>query len=832
MFSWIRRLFSKQKFSEALLDFRLDIDDEGKHIVETFATIDDQREKINNVHEIWDYGYKLKRKGKKYVFRTSDLETLLSMRSLNPKYDIDGNLVFDVCPPILRYLRRKGQINESENAKKLKISDKPVKPITRLDYDPKIGIKIEPGYHRDGKDEVISLKELDITKDGGYVKIGDTYSPLPKDIESNVEMFLKTKDLVIQPDMIPDFFKRDIVLLKSKMSVVLTEKTEAINIIDESFKPEIQIEMAEPGWLDFKIEYVAGKYKLPHDIIKNETEKYHHPDDNTWIRTDKKAIKKTETTLKKLGAEETSDGFRVPITHFTSLEEFIEQIGGIRQVALEYQRFLDEITDFKSDENFKLPNKVENKLVSNGINLRPYQRAGIHWITWLTKHHLHGLLADDMGLGKTIQTSASMSLAYDKNLIDKHSLIICPKSVVHFWKREIEKCIPGIRTYEYIGASRNRGLLKEKEPIVFISTYETVTRDISTIGSIPFSYLVLDEATKIKNPQTKRTKAIKSINALHRIGLSGTPIENRASELWSLFDFMMRGHLGTHGGFVRRFEKPIMSGDIKSTKWLSKRIRPFILRRLKEDVAKDIPEKIEMDEWCSLTEEQKSLYGQIQDLHASSVRDAIKRNESVNFTTSILPILTKLKQVCDHPALITGNKEPIFGRSEKFDLITKKIDKICNSGEQVVLFSHFLGTLDLFEYVLKGRNIEYIRIDGSTRDRQALIDKFNSNQARVALCSIRACGYGITLTAANHVIHVDRWWNPATEDQATDRVHRIGQNKTVYVYRILVTGTLEEKIAKMLERKRNLSDRIIGSAVQEKMEWTKEELLELLKPLE
>jgi len=304
--------------------------------------------------------------------------------------------------------------------------------------------------------------------------------------------------------------------------------------------------------------------------------------------------------------------------------------------------------------------------------------------------------------------------------------------------------------------------------------------------------------------------------------------------MWSLFDFLMKGHLGKHGSFIREFEQPVLDGDTQAKDRLIRKIRPFILRRLKKEVAKDLPEKVHMEEWCQLTEEQRALYGQIQESLGSPVQAQLEKGEQVSYATGILPILTKLKQVCDHPALVNGIMEPIRGRSEKFDLALERIQEIRGRKEAVVLFSHFLGTLDLFETAFKASRISYIRIDGSTSNlkRQAYIDSFNAGGEDVALCSIQACGYGITLTAANHVIHVDRWWNPAVEDQATDRVHRIGQEKTVYVYKIIVQGTLEEKIAILLERKRNLADQVIGEAIQREIKFTREELLELLKPLE
>jgi SNF2 family DNA or RNA helicase len=398
--------------------------------------------------------------------------------------------------------------------------------------------------------------------------------------------------------------------------------------------------------------------------------------------------------------------------------------------------------------------------------------------------------------------------------------------------REIRRCVPEIEIFSYGGTSRDRSIWEHAGKCWLVTTYETLARDIDFVSRVPFYYLVLDEATMIKNPHTQRTLAIKSINAMHRLALSGTPVENRLSELWSLFDFLIRGMFGTHAAFVSRYEAPIAAGDEEAAQELSKRIRPFLLRRLKETVARDLPEKLEIEDWCDLTAEQRSLYGQLQDSLAKPLQEEIERGAQVNYQLSILPVLTKLKQVCDHPALVSGVMKPLFGRSEKFDMTIERIQGIKAAGEQVVVFSHFLKTLDLFEQAFDDLGISRVRIDGGVDSRQVLIDRFNAGQADVALCSIQACGYGITLTSANHVIHFDRWWNPAIEDQATDRVHRIGQQKTVYVYRTLVSGTLEEKIAVILENKRDLADQVIGASITQPMSWTKRELLELLKPLD
>jgi SNF2 family DNA or RNA helicase len=346
-------------------------------------------------------------------------------------------------------------------------------------------------------------------------------------------------------------------------------------------------------------------------------------------------------------------------------------------------------------------------------------------------------------------------------------------------------------------------------------------------------FLILDESTKIKNPQTQRAQAVKSLNAVHRIALSGTPVENRPAELWSVFDFLMQSHLGTYGTFQRLFETPILEGDQSAAERLGERVGPFMLRRLKEEVADDLPEKVAMEEWVELTEEQRGLYVAIQSRDAEPVRQSLLQGSQINYP-NILAILTKLKQVCDHPALVTGHQNPILGRSEKFDLILERIEDVLDRGELVVLFSQYLDMLDLFESVLEQRELSSIRLDGSVpmHIRQRRIDRLNDRRAQVALCSLQAVGHGINLIAANHVIHVDRWWNPAIEDQATDRLHRIGQKKTVFVHHVQTSDTLEEKIAALQESKRGISNRILSAADRDQLTWTREELLELLKPLD
>ncbi len=631
---------------------------------------------------------------------------------------------------------------------------------------------------------------------------------------------------------IPEFIQRDLVLIKKEFNAVLTDMAQNIQVITESVKPVVHVHKDDRGWLNFQVEYAARGYQLPPDLLaKAKDSRYVQVDDMTWVEIDPQVVRKVEEEIAELGAVETDDGYRLPVSEFASLEEFIEEIGGKAELTRAYREFLEQLTGFEADENFQLPERIENHLQRMELTLRPYQRAGIHWLSWLHTNHLHGILADDMGLGKTLQALCALRLAYEESKSQNHSLVVAPKSVLHHWVRELRRVDPYRRVHVYHGAKRKQSVFKSSLPYVVITTYETVARDVDSLSKVPFYYLILDEATKIKNPDTRRAQAIKALNAAHRLALSGTPVENRPAELWSVFDFLMRGHLGRYGTFKRVYETQIMDGDPTASRHLGRRIRPFLLRRKKEDVARDLPEKIAINEWCELTFEQKQLYGGLQD-EVKRIRSALKRGESVSYTANILPVLMKLKQICDHPYLVTGIMEPLAGRSGKFDWITAKVDEILANGEKVVIFSHFLEMLRLLEVALREKHIRYIRIDGSTNNRQALIDDFNHGKPQVALLSLMAAGYGITLTGANHVIHADRWWNPAVEDQATDRVHRIGQNRTVFVYNIMTASTIEERIESMLDEKRGLADQIVGAAVRGARKWTKEELIELLRPLD
>lgn len=380
--------------------------------------------------------------------------------------------------------------------------------------------------------------------------------------------------------------------------------------------------------------------------------------------------------------------------------------------------------------------------------------------------------------------------------------------------------------YEYIGSNRDPNLFfNTSKQTIFLTTYETITRDIEQreIYKIPFYLVILDEATKIKNVNSLRTKSIKKLNSLHRFVITGTPIENRPIELWSIFDFLMKGHLGNKSKFLEIEKEIVENNNQNYIDLIVKKIKPFVLRRKKEDVAKDLPDKIILQQWCELTDEQKYYYNKIIE-----EKDKLLELDSFN----LLKILEKLKQLCIYPALVNYKMDPISGRSEKFDLAYELIMEIIEKNEKCIIFSEYLNPLNFIEELLILNGIKYIKITGAIQNRQELIDLFNNDDNyKVAILSLRATSHGITLTSANNDILLDLWWNPAVINQAIDRIHRIGQQRTVYVHQILIKGSIEEKILDLLKNKLSLSNKIMETIYFEGGRFTREELIEILKPI-
>jgi hypothetical protein len=466
--------------------------------------------------------------------------------------------------------------------------------------------------------------------------------------------------------------------------------------------------------------------------------------------------------------------------------------------------------------------------------LRPYQRRGLAWMVHLEQAGLGGCLADDMGLGKTAQVIALLLDRVEAGTDRAATLIVCPASVLPNWERELDRFGPSLDVVRHHGGGRARtanALARRCRPgTVVLTTYATLRSSQKLLSSLTWERVVLDEAQNIKNAGAAQSKAARSLPARHRFALTGTPVENRLDDLWSIMQFANPGLLGPRATFRERFAAPVERGDEGAADRLRRLVRPFLLRRTKADpvIAGDLPAKVEAAVACSLTVEQASLYQAAVDQAMADLAglDGMQRR------ARILVLLTELKQVCDHPALYLHERGPLADRSGKLDRLVEMIDEVVSEDQAVLVFSQYaeMGRLlvrhlrDTFDL-----DVPFLHGGVALEARQELVDAFQHPAGPpVMVASLRAAGVGINLTRATHVVHYDRWWNPAVEDQATDRTHRIGQAKTVFVHRLLVAGTLEERIADLIDRKRSIAGQVVQAGEGWITELATDDLRELV----
>lgn len=495
------------------------------------------------------------------------------------------------------------------------------------------------------------------------------------------------------------------------------------------------------------------------------------------------------------------------------------------------QTYLEQLQNKKGLPNVTVPAKLH-------AELRPYQQEGFEWLVFMRDQKFGACLADDMGLGKTIQLITYILHTVSVLQVDKPTLIVCPTSVVGNWQKELTRFAPDLHVYTHYGPRRLKeddltSFVATQRPHVILSTYGTVTQDADVLQFIEWATVALDEAQNIKNMQTLQSRAIRKLKGDHHIALTGTPVENRLSELWAIFDFIHKGYLGSIGKFSEQFILPIERNESEPHKRvLRTKIRPFLLRRSKRDpeLQLNLPDKQESHVFCALSTEQAALYeGYIQDTLA-----ALEQLTGFEKKGRILKMLNKLKQLCNHPALYL--KEPfdeaktMINRSVKLKRIIEMTKEVIDSGEQCLIFTQYIGMGNLIQHCLSELyDIDAPFLTGSMpkNQRDRLVDGFQAGEFPVFLLSLKAGGTGLNLTAATHVLHADRWWNPAVENQATDRAYRIGQTKFVQVHKFVTIGTVEEKIDKMIALKSTLSEELIQSS-----KWLTElddsELMDLL----
>jgi SNF2-related domain/SNF2 Helicase protein/Helicase conserved C-terminal domain len=465
--------------------------------------------------------------------------------------------------------------------------------------------------------------------------------------------------------------------------------------------------------------------------------------------------------------------------------------------------------------------------------LRPYQLRGFSWLAFLKDCGLGACLADDMGLGKTVQALALVQREWASNAT-RPALLICPTSVVGNWEKEAERFTPRLPVLVHHGLGRVKGGAFKKEAgrhALVLSSYALLHRDIEALKEVEWSSVILDEAQNIKNPETKQARAARTLSAGYRVILTGTPVENHVGDLWSLMEFLNPGFLGTQAAFKKTFFVPIQAGhDPEAAARLRRLTGPFVLRRLKTDktVITDLPEKLEMRVYCTLTREQASLYAAV----VTEAAETLGASEGIRRKGIVLATLSKLKQVCNHPAQFLKDNSAIPGRSGKLARLVEMLEEILEVGDRALVFTQFAEMGVLLQRHLQetfGREALFLHGGVSKGQRDRMIERFQaSGGPPVLVLSLKAGGTGLNLTRANHVFHFDRWWNPAVENQATDRAFRIGQARRVQVHKFLCAGTLEEKIDAMIGRKKEVAERVIGAGEGWLTELSTAELMDLM----
>jgi SNF2 family DNA or RNA helicase len=504
--------------------------------------------------------------------------------------------------------------------------------------------------------------------------------------------------------------------------------------------------------------------------------------------------------------------------NFCGAEKIIQLVGLLQK--------LERIELIESPQNF-------------ATTLRDYQKVGLTWLHFLAKQKLGGILADDMGLGKTVQLIAHLCLEKEEFETQPPFLVVCPTSVLPNWLSECQKFAPHLKTIAYHGTARDAVLEDFKNVDLIVTTYPILTRDIEQLRTFSYRGIALDEAQTIKNHGTKLAQAARQLKANYRFCLTGTPVENHLGELWSQFEFLLPGLLGDQTRFRIKFRNPIeKEGNSERKQILAKRIKPFLLRRTKQEVAKELPDKTTVVQKIELSSAQKDLYETVRLASTKQVREQIAKNGFNNSHIMILDALLKLRQACGDPRLVklsaarALNSTNKIRNSAKLEELLEKLSQLVLEGRKILVFSQFTSMLSLIAEELKARGLQFVTITGDTKDRKTPVDDFQNGLVPIFLISLKAGGTGLNLTAADIVIHYDPWWNLAVEEQATDRAHRIGQTKKVFVYKLIARGTIEEKMLELQERKRELANSIYDEHVNQNLVFDQTDLEALLAPID
>lgn len=727
-----------------------------------------------------------------------------------------GKFIYEELPKLQEIM----DVVIADNISKLMLEERPPLNVVTMgiDYDQSLKASLEFDY-----DGVIVPYSKQTAEKAPYITIKKQGEDLVYWIKRNIRheqeayamllackfVPMQTNNLALEKENAIDFYNYYIKQAGEGWKFVEKDDMNFFKLMDNPFKLCAKIDFSEESQDSFEIFLYgqAGEEQIGFDEVYDTIqsgEKYSRIRSLGFVEYPAQNIYAMMRAFNSFDVYRNPDNKFIVKTYRAGLINELQNLDVELILSEAFENFWKQMSTFSTSEDLTLPQGVN-------AEFREYQTKGFGWLWFMYKYGLNGILADDMGLGKTLQALAVIQKAKEEDG-PMPTLVICPTTVVFNWESEIQKFAPTLTTLKLSGTERKQFFKKIPEFDVVITSYALVRRDIEKLKDINFRYVILDESQNIKNAMSQTAQAVKKLNATHKLALSGTPIENKLEELWSVFDFLMPGFLFSMADFNSRYVNPIMERADKTVeKRLKLQIYPFILRRMKRDVAKDLPDKVENIAYCELTDEQRDFYLQVLDSTKEELFKSIEQNGLEKSRLSIFSALLRLRQICCHPRLYDKENVKNIMSSGKFEKLKSMLEEIISEGHRVLLFSQFVDMLDIVKAWLEREGIPYEYLTGKTKDRQGAVERFNSsNSIPIFLISLKAGGTGLNLTGADYVIHYDPWWNPAVEDQATDRAYRIGQTKKVFVYRLITKNTVEEKIQKLKTIKRNLVDSVIS----------------------
>lgn len=683
----------------------------------------------------------------------------------------------------------------------------------------------------DKKDSVKLVKEGDklIEYTSNMSLSADIYRNLFEGIRIRAQPDPKSPFELRLPISTLEVFTKKVMPKAEEMFEVEYEEGERLELKSGHVRFEVEANLNRKlDLLEFNVKFKIGDEYFPLEFMKElllKNKKYVQLTDGSTINVENvREISKWIEFLRNYDFRRANGVYKTKSVTSLELEEFMENFEDKNLKSNEeFKCLIQEMKDRKPVENVQIPKNVVKIL-------RDYQKEGVYWLHFLKKYNFGGILADEMGLGKTLQALTILTIHNDK----KH-IVVCPKTLLYNWESEVKKFFPDMKVVVVDGNSEKRKKTLSSLPRdldILITSYSMLQKDYEEYveNNLEFEYKILDEAHYVKNMKTLSAKAVRVISAKHSVLLTGTPLENNLDELYGTFDLIMPGYLGSKADFKKDFVSKIERNNAIALELLQAKIRPFILRRTKKDVLKELPDKQEQVVYNEMTNKQIAIYNELLNRVKKESFDLVQKQGFDKSRIQILSALLKLRQICNHPSLLDTSFIGEKNISGKYEQFLELLFEVIETGEKVLVFSQFTSMLDIFEKDLKSEGVEYLRLDGSTKNRQQVVERFNDDDSvKVFLISLKAGGVGLNLTAASAVFMYDPWWNPMAEKQAVDRAHRIGQTKKVNIYKFITRNSIEEKILKLQERKGNLFDNLVveDEGFIKRLEW--EDLMELFE---